>query len=74
MLLRNRSRYHDLLMSVMGKEVAALMERDKLEEAVAIKGETQAKEAAALGLPLALEGAIVGEEGPGLTPVVERRR
>lgn len=50
-------------MSVMGKEVAALMERDGLEEAVTLKGETQVKEAAALGLPLVLEGAQ-GEGGP----------
>ena len=57
MLLRSRSRYHDLLMAGAGQQVAALMERDGLEEAAVLRGEAQLRGARALGLPLVLEGA-----------------
>ena len=57
MLLRSRSRYHDLLMAGAGQQVTALMERDGLEEAVVLRGEAQIRGARALGLPLVLEGA-----------------
>ena len=57
MLLRSRSRYHDLLMAGAGPQVAALMERDGLEEAAVLRGEAQLRGARALGLPLVLEGA-----------------
>ena len=66
MLLRSRSRYHDLLMAGAGQQVAALMERDGLEEAAVLRGEAQLRGARALGLPLVLEGAqgvCAGEEG-----------